>query len=617
MTNEPATTFAVALAAGMIAQVLAVYLRIPGIVILLVMGVLLGPDLIGIVQPNQLGEGLDVLVELAVAIILFEGAMSLNVERIRGEAKTIQRLITLGALVTAAGGALAARAFIGWPWSTSILFGTLVIVTGPTVVTPLLRRMRVNRNLHTILEAEGVFIDPIGAIVAVVALEVVITSAAVGLVDIPARLLGGAAVGAAGGFLIGTLLRRNWLPVELENVFTLSMVVALFELSNVIIPESGIANPVAAGLVVGNMTGRRELREFKEQLTVILIGLIFVLLAADVRLQQLQELGWAALLVVFALMFLVRPIGVALSTAGSALSWREKAFISWIGPRGIVAAAIASLFAVRMEAAGLQNGADLRALVFSVIALTVVIQGLTGGWIAGLLGVSRSGASGYVIIGANALAREIARALSSDDQEVVLIDSNRAEINKAKEQGLTVVPGNAHEHQIMEQADLEGRRGILTLTTNDSVNLLLARKGREEYKVPAAYAALHRGKDGVGIEQVQSVRAALLFGRPVDLHYWNRALEAGEAHVEDLRYDGEQPIAMEEILASDLPAQEDLLPLTVTRSGVVRPMAENVKILAGDTVTFACIGALCEPNLQKLGERDWKRTGSSVEASHR
>ena len=267
-----------------------------------------------------------------------------------------------------------------------------------------------------------------------------------------------------------------------------------------------------------------------------------------------------------------------------------------------------------MEEAGLQNGAEMRALVFSVIALTVVIQGLTGGWIASRLGVSRSGATGYVIIGANALAREVARALSTADQEVVLVDSNRVETNKAEEQGLTTVSGNAHEHEILERADLEARRAILTLTTNDSVNLLLARKGREEFKVPAAYAALHRRKDGVGIEQVHSARAALLFGRPVDLHYWNRALEAGEAQINDLQYDGEEPIAIDEVLSGDLPTREDLLPLTLTRAGTIRPIAENVKIQAGDVVRFACIAGLCEPNLQRLGKRDWKQTFSSAEA---
>lgn len=609
MTGDPALTFAAAIAAGMIAQIIAVYLRVPGIVILLITGVLLGPDVLGFVEPHLLGTGLDLLVELAVAIILFEGALNLNLERIRHEANTIRRLITLGAIVTAVGGAVAARMFIGWSWTLCFLFGTLVIVTGPTVITPLLRRMRVQRNLHTILEAEGVFIDPIGAIIAVVAVEVVITSGALRLVGIPSRLMVGVIIGAAGGLFIGTMLRRKLVPEELENVFTLAMVLALFEISNAVLPDSGIANSVAAGFVVGNMTtGRRTLREFKEQLTVMLVGLIFVLLAADVRLSQIQELGWPAVFAVLALMFVVRPIGVALSTWGSGLSWREKAFISWIGPRGIVAAGIASLFAVRLEEAGFEGGTELRALVFLVIALTVVIQGLTGGWIASRLGVRRPKDNGYVIIGANALGRALGETLARGGEDVVLVDSNPAEVKNADDRGLTALYGNAHDDQLLVRADVEGRRGFATVTTNEGVNLLLARKAREEYRVPNAYAALYRGKPGVGVEQVHSAGASLLFGRPANLQYWIRALETGEAELEQMRYSGEQSISLEE--ATSEPFEEKILPLTLMRGGVVRPTGEDTRINPGDVVTFVCIRDECESELEMLRSDGWKAVGN-------
>lgn len=611
MTEDPALTFAAALSAGMIAQIIAVYLRIPGIVVLLISGVLLGPDVLGIVHPDQLGDGLDLLVELAVAIILFEGALNLNLERIRREATIIRRLITIGAVITLIGAAVCARVFIGWSWTLSFLFGTLVIVTGPTVITPLLRRMRVQRNLHTILEAEGVFIDPIGAIIAVVALEVVINSGALQLVGIPTRLLVGVVIGTIGGLFIGTALRRKLVPEELENVFTLSIVLALFEISNAVMPDSGIANTVVAGFVVGNMTtGRRTLREFKEQLTVMLVGLIFVLLAADVRLSQIQDLGWPALFAVLALMFIVRPIGVAVSTARSGLSWNEKAFISWIGPRGIVAAGIASLFAVRLEEAGFEGGPELRALVFSVIALTVVIQGITGGWIALKLGVRRPKDNGYVIIGANALGRAVAESLSDGGEDIVVIDSNPAEVKNSSDAGLNAFHGNAHDDNVLIRADVEGRRGFITVTTNEGVNLLLARKAREEYKVPTAFAALYRGKPGVGSDQVVAAGASLLFGRPANLQYWIRSLEIGDAELVKLRYGGDQPYSLDDIGPG--PLEEAILPLTVERNEAVRPAGGDPRINNGDIVTFACVQEHCESQLKELRSRGWTRIGEDA-----
>jgi NhaP-type Na+/H+ or K+/H+ antiporter len=395
--NDPALTFAIALAAGMTAQVVARHLRIPGIVLLLLVGVLLGPDVANIIRPARLGEGLRHIVGAAVAVILFEGGMNLDIVRLTREALTIRRLVTVGAAITAIGGALAARYVMGWEWRVAIPFGTLVIVTGPTVITPLLRRIRVNRKVHTILQAEGVLIDPIGAIVAVVALEVVLAQelgiAARGLLGIPSRLVLGAAVGAAGGFIMAKLLASERLiPEGLESVFTLALLLALYAGCEAILSESGIMAAPIAGIVVGNMPSRpsRELKDFKEQLTVLLVGLLFVLLPADVRLAEVTGLGWRGVLTAVLLMVAVRPLDVAVSTAGSDLTIRERLFIAWLGPRGIVAAAVASLFATELTQQGIEEGLELRALVFLTIALTVMLQGMGGARVAAALRVRRS-----------------------------------------------------------------------------------------------------------------------------------------------------------------------------------------------------------------------------------
>ena len=229
LADNPALTLAVAMAAGMVAQALARHLRIPGIVLLLATGALLGPDGLGVVQPHTMGPALMTLVGFAVAIILFEGGLNLNIRQLRREATVIRRLVTVGALITTLGGTVLAYGVMGWGWRAALLFGTLVSVTGPTVITPLLRRIHLNHNLSTILEAEGVFVDAIGAVLAVAALEVAlgppVESWGEGLIVLVSRVGLGALLGLVGGLLIALLLRFEFLvPEGMENILTLSLV---------------------------------------------------------------------------------------------------------------------------------------------------------------------------------------------------------------------------------------------------------------------------------------------------------------------------------------------------------------------------------------------------------
>jgi NhaP-type Na+/H+ or K+/H+ antiporter len=422
---------AVALAAGMIAQSLARHARLPGIVLLLAVGMLLGPDVAGLVQPDSLGSALQVLVGFAVAVILFEGGMNLNIKRLRQQAGVIRRLLTTGALITMVGSTLAAKWLMGWEWGPAFLFGTLIIVTGPTVITPLLRRIKVQHKVATILEAEGVLIDAIGAVAAVVALEIVLSLTgpeAAGhawgaVLQLIPRLSFGAVCGLIGGLAIALVLRlREVVPRGMENVFTLSLVLALFQLSNFALPESGIMTVVVAGLVVGNVRTRvqRDLMEFKEQLTVMLIGMLFVLLAAGVRIADVRALGWPGVATVAVLMCVIRPLNIWYSTRGSGLTWQEKLFLSWLAPRGIVAAAVAALFAHSLNSHGVPGGRELQALVFMVIGVTVLAQGLTGGPVARRLGLRRASDRGWVILGANELGHTIGRLLRDSNEEVVL-----------------------------------------------------------------------------------------------------------------------------------------------------------------------------------------------------
>ena len=530
---------ALALAAGIISVSVARHVRLPGIVILLGVGVMLGPDGVGILDPEALGHALPTLVEFAVAVILFEGGLNLEWGRLRREGSTINRLVTYGALITAVGGMAAAYWILQWDLRMSVLFGSLVVVTGPTVITPILRRIRVTRKLNTVLEAEGVFIDAVGAIFAVVALEVALSpsgsSVASGLLGFASRMLLGTAMGLAGGWIIMFLLRfRGVVPEGLENVFTLSLVLALFQASDAIMSETGIIAAIVAGLVVGNgkTVVHRELKEFKEQLTVMFIGMLFVLLAADVRVRDVIGLGWPGVWVVLTLMLVVRPVNVIACTMRAGMTWREKAFMSWLAPRGIVAAAVASLFYNRLSATGIEGGVELRALVFLVIAMTVVIQGGTGPIVAQLLGVRRPSGQGYAILGANGVGRALARLLTDAGEEVVLIDANAEACKAAQKEGFRVVFGNALEERAMLGAEIESRKGAIGVLQNEAVNLLFAERTRGEYKVPKVYVAVDTGFGSIEPDRVIKAGARVLFGRECDIEMWDSRARRGLTRVE-------------------------------------------------------------------------------------
>ncbi|MCZ6651368.1 MAG: sodium:proton antiporter [Acidobacteria bacterium] len=622
---DAALTVAWSLLAGVVAQSLARHLRLPGIVLLLAAGVLLGPDGLGLVQPATLGPALSMLVSFAVAVVLFEGGLNLDLRRLRREATTIRRLVVLGALITGLGGAVAARFLMGWPWILSLLFGSLVIVTGPTVITPLLRRIKVRRSVATILEAEGVLIDPVGAIIAVLALEAALNTADPGrgseLANFALRIGVGVVVGVAGGLLLAVLLRfRKVVPEEMQNVFALAMVFAIFQTSDAMQHESGIMAVTVAGLIFGNLRSQalRELKEFKEQLTLMLIGLLFVLLAADVRVQQVMALGKAGLLTVVALMVVVRPLNILACTWGTSLNWRQRLFLSWLAPRGIVAAAMATLFALSLSRAGIPGGEDLKALVFMVIAVTVLVQGLTGGWLARALGLRRPSNQGYVILGANPLALALGDGLGGGGEEVVFVDTNPEHCHEAQERGFKVVFGNGLEERTLLRAEVDTRAGCLGCTTNEEVNLLFVRRVRDDFRGPRVWLARERHESSPGDAMVSRTGAQVLFGEPRELELWSQRLGRKEAeertwekvpppevpaadaenpgaegHREEPGAQADETVKAGVDKEADLHPLEDLpaavLPLTLLRGRRASPVDESTNPRKGDRLVTAVL----------------------------
>jgi NhaP-type Na+/H+ or K+/H+ antiporter len=587
--ENPPLVAALAMFIGVFAQVVARHTNVPGIVLLLIAGVLLGPDGAGLIRPEALGRGLEGIVGFAVAVILFEGGLNLDWRVLRRQQKPIQRLVLLGSLLTAVGAALFAHAFMAWEWRRAFLFGTLVIVTGPTVITPLLRRIHARHSIDTILEAEGIFIDAVGATIAVVALEVLLAPpgqrvgrAAFGILM---RFGVGTLVGIAGGGLFSLLMRfRSALPEGLVNVAALASAVALFEISNAITPESGITAAILAGMVVGHTRSHdlEELRGFKEQLTVLLVATLFVLLAADVRLSEIYALGWRGVCTVLALIFVVRPVNVFASTFRTELELREKLFLSWLAPRGIVAAAVSSLFAQRMSDAGIEGGEAMRALVFLVIAMTVLVQGMSAGLVASLLRVRLPRDVGFAILGANDMARNLGAALAAATrEEIVFIETNPEAARLAEEAGFKVVFGDGLDERSLIKARVQTRRACIAATPNESVNFLFARKLRARAKSVPTYVAIERKEAGISELMVSSERARVLFAGAQELSQWAATRRKSLLEV----YLAEAVSSTE--AAFDRLPQGSALPLTLQQGERVAPIERSYRAKAGDLVCFA------------------------------
>lgn len=445
--------------AGITAQVIAEYLKVPSIVFLLIFGIALGSDGWEILQPQSLGIGLEVLVALSVAIILFEGGLSLSGRELGRVSGSLRNLVTLGTSITLMGGGMAAHWLGEFPWPIAFLYASLVVVTGPTVIGPLLKQVAVDRRVATLLEGEGVLIDPVGAILAVVVLNTIIDSHSRPIeiiTGLTLRLGIGAAIGIAGGGLLSFIIKTcNFLTFELKNLVVLAGVWGLFGLSQFSRSESGLMAVVMAGIVLkaAAVPDERLLRRFKGQLTTLCVSVLFILLAADLSIASVIALGWGSVLTVLVLMLVVRPLSVALCTLKSDLNWRHKLFIAWVAPRGIVSASVASLFAILLTRAGINGGEAIKALVFLTILMTVFIQGLTARWVAKGLKITSSAATGAVIVGCNPLGRLIGCLFQEQGETVVLIDTDAAACQQAKEEGLTVLQSSGLDTKILQEAD--------------------------------------------------------------------------------------------------------------------------------------------------------------------
>jgi len=459
-------------------QFLAYKIKLPAILPLLIAGIIVGP-VTGIINADILfGDLLFPIVSLSVAIILFEGSLTLKFKDLGGHGSMVRNLCTVGALLTWIIAAPIAHYAMGMSWEMAFLFGAIITVTGPTVIVPMLRTVRPSPKIANILRWEGIVIDPIGALLAVLVFEYIVsTQNALShtLFAFAKTISVGVVFGALSGYLMGIILRNNWIPHYLVNTAVLTLMLGAFESSNMIAHESGLLTVTIMGIWLANMKRVEvdDILEFKETLSVLLISGLFILLASRIELSAMLNLGWGSVVVLLVIMFVARPISVFISSLGTNLNWREVALLSWIAPRGIVAAAVSALFALKLEALDYGQFELLVPLVFLVIIVTVVIQSLTSVKVAKCLGQRAPAPYGFLIFGGGLFSRLFAKELIVQNVTVHLADTNWEAIRLARMDNIPSYFGNPMSEHAERSLDLSLFGTVLVMSPYKQLNPLV------------------------------------------------------------------------------------------------------------------------------------------------
>jgi NhaP-type Na+/H+ or K+/H+ antiporter len=478
---------------GILAQWFAWKFKIPAILPLILIGLLVGPIAAAYLSDDGTkwiepiwngkkglfpGDNLYYFVSLAISIILFEGGLTLKRNEIKNVGPVITKLITLGSAITFFGAGIVAHFVFGLGWDLSFLFSGLIIVTGPTVITPILRNIPLKKDVSTVLKWEGILIDPIGALVAVLVFEFISVGGGGGftktaLIEFGKILLFGTTFGFTFAHGLAYLINKKLIPHYLLNVVSLSTVLLVFVQSELFAHESGLLAVVVMGMVLGNgkLKYLKELLYFKETLSILLISMLFILLAANINIEDLMLLyTWKTLVLFSIVVFIIRPLAVFASTYKSNLKFKEKLFISWVGPRGIVAAGIASLFGSKLLKEGVEGAEYITPLVFMIVLGTVLLNATTARLFAKIVGVFLKSSDAILLVGASDPARLIARFLRDKGKRVILIDANKNFIEEALEDGLEAINVNVYDDDLTDNIELNDVGYLLAITASDAVN---------------------------------------------------------------------------------------------------------------------------------------------------
>jgi NhaP-type Na+/H+ or K+/H+ antiporter len=496
---------------GILAQWVAWRMKIPAILPLILIGLFVGPFSTLISESGNKwiepvwdgeiglfpGERLFNFVSLAISLILFEGGLTLKKEELKNVGPVIYKLITLGSFVTFVLAGFTVHYVIGLNWSLAFLFSSLIIVTGPTVITPILRNLAIKKDLSTILKWEGILIDPIGALIAVLVFEFISIGGAHGanytqdtLIEFGKIIVIGSSIGFTSAYAFAAMLKHKLIPHYLLNVVALALVLGVFVLSDLFANESGLLSVVIMGMVLGNMKieALKEVFYFKETISILLISILFILLSANIDMSDLELIyNWNSVILFAIVVLIIRPAGVFLSARKSKLHLNEKLFISWVGPRGIVAAGIASLFGLKLTMQGVQNAEYITPLVFMIVLGTVLLNATTAKLFARITKVLLKKSEGILIVGASEPALLIAEYLMKNNLRVVLIDSNPKHVQNAKNLNLEAIECDIYSDELLEHVELNDVGYLMAITGSDSVNQFAISKLRSSYGKEGAF----------------------------------------------------------------------------------------------------------------------------------
>ena len=569
--------------------------RVPALLLLLMAGSVVGPWAqvwVGHkwLDPDLLlGRGLSAIVSLSVALILFEGGLTLKLGELSQVGTVVRNLVTVGAVVTFGVTAVAAHLILRMPWQLAVLLAAVLVVTGPTVIGPLLRHVRPVGPVSAVLKWEGIVIDPIGAIAAVLVMDAVVTGHGVRAgaetvtITVIKTSLVGLGVGLAAAAVLVVLLWRFWVADHLQNPFTLAVVLAGYTAAELVEPDSGLLAVTIMGIAVANqrLTSVEHIREFKESLSVLLVSTLFILLSARVTADQVRSLGWSTLAFVGVLIGVGRPAAVWASTVGAKLTWRERAFLSGMAPRGIVAAAVSSVFAQRLRQAGVPGWDQMVPVTFAVIVVTVTVYGLTAVPLGRALGVAGRRGGGFLLVGANPLARQVGETLRAGGQQVLMVDTNPRHLAAARLAGFDTLLNSAVGERVTERVEGTGIGQLLALTPNETVNTLAAVHfarlfGRScVYQLPQQGATPTVGQTPAQTRKRRPWRRSrelpgrLLFGDAMDFQSLSERLEAGRV----LRTELTATFGMDEFRARYGPSAVPLF--VVDADGVFTPFTAD------------------------------------------
>ncbi len=468
-------------ALGVFAHWLGWRLRLPAIVLFAAAGLLVGPVL-GLIRPSaDLGEVFRPVVSLCVAVILFEGGLNLHWHELTHAASGVKRLVSVGALLSFVLGSVAAHAIGALSWPTSLVFGAIMVVTGPTVILPLLRQANLNKRTASYLKWEGIINDPIGALAAVLVVQWFVLQGEADtdqvVASIGLALVAAAGIGGGAALFLGRSIQNAWIPEYLKAPVMLAMVLVVFALSNGLQHEAGLLAVTVMGLVLGNMNlpSMDEMRRFKEYITVLLVSAVFVLLTSDLDPGILAKLDWHLAALVVTMMIVVRPLAIMLATFATDMKWNDRLLLAWIAPRGVVAAAVAGVFGPELVAAGYPDAELLAPLVFSMVFATVLAHGFSIARLARRLDLTVS-SNAVLIVGASPWTTDLALALNRDmNVNVLLVDNSWHRLRDARLAGVSVQYGEILSEGVQQSLELAGVGSLLAATSNDAYNALVCR----------------------------------------------------------------------------------------------------------------------------------------------